>query len=224
MGPSLRPYDLDVLQARYSDLGCALEVRPPVIRGDLTELVAGGHEGPVLLIDGEFGQRLAVSVAEIRLVLCAGLRLHGASSMGVLRAVECRTIGMTGSGWVYERFLAGDIDADAEVALLYDPVFFEPVTVPLVNVRWLIAQKVLRGELSDSDGADALGLAGGLHFRDRRPSKLASIWRSGLGVAGPLLELELTDEGRERWDRKREDALEAFRLMASEFTSPAEGL
>ncbi|MGH3275521.1 MAG: TfuA-like protein [Streptosporangiaceae bacterium] len=35
--------------------------------------------------------------------------------MGVLRAVECRALGMTGSGWVYERYLSGEIDADAEV-------------------------------------------------------------------------------------------------------------
>ncbi len=92
---------------------------------DLAGLCDAGHTNAVLLLDGEFGQSFAVSIAEVRAVLDAGMPLHGASSMGVLRAVECRTLGMTGSGWVYERYLFGDIDSDADVALMFDPESFE---------------------------------------------------------------------------------------------------
>lgn len=96
-------------------------MRPPVRRHDLLDLCDAGDCRAVVMLDGEFGQSLAVSIAEVRTVLEAGLRLHGSSSMGVLRAVECRTLGMIGSGWVYRQYLSGRIESDAEVALLFDP-------------------------------------------------------------------------------------------------------
>lgn len=212
-GPSLRPADIDSLRDHARARGAEFDVRPPACRGDLIDLRDAGHAGSVLLLDGEFGQRLAVSIAEVRAVLEAGLRLHGASSMGVLRAVECRTLGMTGSGWVYERYLSGDIDSDAEVALMFDPDDFEPVTIPLVNIRWLIAEKVRAGEVTAECGALALRLASEVHFRERRPSRLAALWRSRLGGESWLFEQELADGSRDAWDRKRLDGIEALRAV-----------
>ncbi len=148
--------------------------------------------------------------------------LHGASSMGVLRAVECRTLGMTGSGWVYERYLFGDIDSDADVALMFDPESFEPVTIPLVNVRWLIPEKIRVGEKSERCGASALRVAAEINFRDRRPSRLASAWRTHLGGEVHPLELELADSNRDRWDRKRLDGIEALRIVTRSATGQKE--
>ena len=218
VGPSLRPADIDALRDHAQASGVHLDVRPPACRGDLAALCDAGRADAVLLLDGEFGQNFAVSIAEVRAVLAAGMPLHGASSMGVLRAVECRTLGMTGSGWVYERYLSGEIDADAEVALMFDPENFEPVTIPLVNVRWLIAEKVRTGELSPRGGASALLAAAEVNFRDRRPSRLASAWRSHLEGEARALELELADGNRDRWDRKRLDGIEALRAVTKSAT------
>lgn len=193
VGPSLRPGDVDALRDDARSRGTELDVRPPVCRGDLIEMLDAGHVGGVLMLDGEFGQRLSVSIAEVRAVLEAGLRLHGASSMGVLQAVECRTLSMTGSGWVYQQYLCGNIDSDADVALMYDPDDYEPVTIPLVNVRWLIAEKIRAGEVSGVCGATALRLASEVNFRDRRPSRLAAVWRAGLGSEARPLEPELAE-------------------------------
>jgi hypothetical protein len=210
-GPSLRASDLPPLRDLAARLGRRLELRPPVRRLDLLDLI-GSTGQEILMLDGEFGQRLAVSIAEVRAILAAGQPLTGASSMGALRAVECRTLGMRGSGWVYERYLSGSIESDGDVALLYDPEDFTPVTIPLVNVRWLLARERGAGLLSPADAQAALRVAKGLHFRDRRPSLLLRRWQrelpaSTVEVLGP----ELADERRDGWDRKRLDGLEAVR-------------
>ncbi|MGP3937985.1 TfuA-like protein [Nonomuraea sp. KM88] len=213
VGPSLRLADIDTLREHARANGAELDVRPPACRGDLVDLGDAGSPGTVLLLDGEFGQNLAVSIAEVRAVLETGMRLHGASSMGVLRAVECRTLGMTGSGWVYERYLSEEVDSDAEVALMFDPCTYEPVTIPLINIRWLIAEKVRAGEVSPHCGATALRLAAEVNFRDRRPSRLASVWRAHLGAEAGALEPDLADGNLDRWDRKRLDGIEALRAV-----------
>ncbi|MEV4190221.1 TfuA-like protein [Streptomyces toxytricini] len=212
-GPSLRPADLVDLRALATRAGHDLDVRPPVRRLDLVEVVDAGGTDRVLILDGEFGQNLAVSITEIRSVLASGQPLAGASSMGALRAVECRTLGMTGSGWVYEQYLSGAIESDGDVALLYDPEDYSPVTVPLANVRWLLSRTVLSAE----DARSALRAAHGLHFRDRRPSLLLRRWKERLPAAVvEVLEPELAEDRRDTWDRKRLDALEAVRAVLGE--------
>lgn len=211
-GPSLRAADLRALAELAARRGRALRLRPPVRRHDLLALLDSGRPHEVVLLDGEFGQSLAVSITEIRAVLAAGQPLTGASSMGALRAAECHTLGMTGSGWVYEQYRSGAIESDGDVALLYDPEAYEPVTVPLVNIRWLLAEQLHTGRLTEPQAEAALRVAHALHFRDRRPTLLQRRWRTGLpapvyDVLGP----ELEDDRRDVWDRKRLDGIAAVR-------------
>jgi len=212
-GPSLRRTDVADLRKLAVQAGRKLSLRPPVRRNDLLDLADSAARYNVVMVDGEFGQRLAVSITEIRSVLRAGQPLTGASSMGALRAVECRKLGMTGSGWVYEQYLSGAITSDAEVALLYDPDEYLPVTIPLVNLRWLLAEKARSGTLSAEASAAALSVAGVIHFRDRRPSVLLRCWKAELPAnTFGILESEMPSELRDTWDRKRLDAIDAIRL------------
>jgi hypothetical protein len=212
-GPSLRGGDVGELRELGTMAGSELEFRPPVRRHDLHDLVGAADTDAVVMLDGEFGQNLAVSITEIRTVLSAGQRMSGASSMGALRAVECRTLGMNGTGWVYEQYLSGAVDSDGEVALTYDPDDFTPVTIPLVNVRWLLAQKVQEGSLTADVSDAALAAARGVLFRDRWPGLLLRRWKQVLPAdAIDVLELELLDECRDAWDRKRLDAIEAVHM------------
>lgn len=215
-GPSLRPADLTHLRRLAEERNRALDLRPPVRRHDLAALIGTEPPRRIVMLDGEFGQSLAVSVTEVRALLFAGQPLTGASSMGALRAVECRTIGMTGSGWVYERYVNGTIESDGEVALLYDPEDYTPVTVPLVNVRWLLAERVGEKELSPEEAHIALEIARSLNFRARRHSVLVKQWKRGLpGGAAAVLEEHFAADRLDRWDRKRLDALEAVRAALS---------
>jgi hypothetical protein len=212
-GPSLRPADLQELRGLAVTAGRVLELRPPVRRNDLLEFSGPAVQSKIVMLDGEFGQSLAVSITEVRTVLAGGQPIAGASSMGALRAVECRTLGMTGSGWVYEQYLSGTIESDGDVALMYDPEDYTPATIPLVNLRWLLAGKVRDGSLPASISAAALRVARGVHFRDRRPTLLLRRWRQELPASTiEILEPEMSSERRDAWDRKRLDAIDAVRM------------
>lgn len=215
-GPSLRPMDRTHLRRLAEERNHELDLRPPVRRNDLSALIGAEPARRIVLLDGEFGQSLAVSVTEVRALLFAGQQLTGASSMGALRAVECRTIGMTGSGWVYERYLSGSIESDGEVALLYDPDDYTPVTIPLVNVRWLLAELLGNKKLSAEDARSALDIARSLNFRARRHPVLMRQWTRGLiPDAVAVLEEHFDADRLDLWDRKRLDALEAVEAALS---------
>ena len=221
-GPSLRPADLATFRQRAAEAGLPVRIRPPIIRGDLEHLATEAPETTrVLLLDGEFGQRMAVSVTEIRSYLAGGGRMIGASSMGALRAAECWSLGMTGYGWVVERYLDGTTDSDADVALLFDADDYQPVTVPLINVRWLLGEAVRTGALEQSDAVQALTAARRIGYRGRFPAALGRSWSRVLPAAAAAVLLPRLDEDHlDDWDRKRLDALEVLDLLTQRKSVP----
>lgn len=193
-----------------SELGCdrgSEVVRPPVRHGDLLALPdVGRGDWDVYIVDGEFGQSLAITVTEIRTVLRAGNRVFGCSSMGALRAAECGPIGMTGHGWVFGAYESGLVDGDDEVALLYDPDTYEPLTVPSVNVRWLVSELVAKGELTEAEAEDAVAVTRQVFFGRRTPEALRRALVAA-GRPGPARVAEhVTEDRLPDWDRKRLDA------------------
>ena len=222
-GPSLRPADLDDLREYAADRSVDLVVHPPVARYDLLKLLHDdAADSRVLIIDGEFGQSLAVSVTEIRTFLRAGRYVAGASSMGALRAVECRTLGMRAHGWVAARYADGTINADDEVALLFDPETLEPVTIPLVNIRWLVGQLVADATLDAAGSETAFAAAAAVHYRERTPDALTNAVRRANNPAADALTAMLRPELLAQWDRKRLDALEAARTEINELAEMSE--
>ena len=89
-----------------------------------------------VILDGEFGQNMSVSPKEILGLLERGKTVIGASSMGALRASELDRSGMIGVGWVYDYFRRCAIRRDADVALVYSPFDFKPMTVPIVDLEY----------------------------------------------------------------------------------------
>ncbi|MGW1864549.1 TfuA-like protein [Streptomyces mauvecolor] len=211
-GPSLRATDVERLTSDALERGLDLELRPPIIRGDLEKLTRElPTSAEVLLLDGEFGQNMSVSVTEVRAFLQTGRRMSGASSMGALRATECRVLGMAGYGWVTQQYLDGVTDSDADVALLFEPETYQPVTIPLVNVRWLLDQSLRTGLLTPAHALLALEVARSVHYRLRLPSALERAWSRELPGDAATVLLPFLDEDRlDEWDRKRTDALEAL--------------
>src|SRR6202171_5179793 len=136
LGPSLDSNEAAThLQARYL---------PPIRRGDLPTVIADGARF-IGIVDGEFGQSLAVSVMEVCSGLKQGVQIWGAASMGALRAAECQSMGMVGVGWIFQKYVEGALRADDEVALLFDPRSRRATTIPLVNVRWALQVAIEEG-------------------------------------------------------------------------------
>jgi hypothetical protein len=170
LGPSLRVAEAIRL--------LAADFRPPVKRGDL----ASANSQVVVILDGEFNQNYAVTPKEILHLLGAGVTVLGAASMGALRAVELAGCGMTGIGWVYEAYRNGLIDGDDEVALTYCPLTFQPLTVPLVNVRYWLEQLVAAGLLGAAEAQRVVRRARQIYYADRTPERLADVLQRNLGA------------------------------------------
>jgi hypothetical protein len=117
-----------------------VEIRPPIRRGDLPDVVSEGYEF-IGIIDGEFFQSLAVSPKEILSALYEGRKIVGGASMGALRATEMSRYGMRGIGVIYRWYQSGCVSRDDDVALRYaaDEGSYRLLTVPMVNVRWVVA-------------------------------------------------------------------------------------
>jgi TfuA protein len=194
-------------------------VLPPIRRGDLPAIVAAGAR-TVAIVDGEFGQSRAVSVFEIRAALAAGVAVWGASSMGALRAVECARAGMRGVGWIFDGFRTGMLSADDEVALRFDPRSRRAVTVPLVDVRWVLDVLRREGEVTADAAAAAVSEAAAIPYQDRTPSALAQ--RAAECAALSRVVQFLWTRPAEA-SRKQLDAQQLLRVLGWDATETATG-
>lgn len=110
---------------------------PPVAQADVVSALTIHRPDVLALIDGVFGQSLAVWHKEILFALHTGVAVYGASSMGALRAVECAEYGMIGVGEVVRQYMDGTLTEDDEVALAHagPEDGFMPLSEPMVNLR-----------------------------------------------------------------------------------------
>lgn len=205
VGPSLRAED-------WRDLPGGIDVRPPIARGDLPRVVEGGAR-QVAIVDGEFFQRLAVSPREVLGALDAGCEVLGGASMGALRAAELERHGMRGVGTVFEWFRDGLVTRDDDVAVSYahDEHDYRLLTVPYVNVKWLMMLAAQDGWLDSAARRRVAGAARRQHWERRT-------WRS-VGHAARLpdeqLRLLLEHAARPENDRKRLDALATVQALVA---------
>jgi hypothetical protein len=182
------------------------DYQPPIRRGDLAKLPS--ETQIVGIIDGVFHQSLAVSPKEVIALLDRGTRVYGASSIGALRAAEMHQQGMIGVGAIFQMYRDGEIDADDEVAVAYDPGSGRAVSEPLVNIRFVLKIAVEQGIIGRDAEAAII-------------SKLKEVYyplRSYQLAAGmdPALAAFL------RWgrhDQKRDDAVLLLQTIARDLAS-----
>ncbi|HIH39956.1 MAG TPA: TfuA-related McrA-glycine thioamidation protein [Halobacteria archaeon] len=139
---------------------------PPARRGDITKAV--NNDAKIIgLIDGVFFQSSAVAHREILYGLENGVSIVGASSMGALRAAELYPFGMIGIGKIYELYKMGKIVSDDEVALIFDPLTYKPLSEPLINIRYNIYLAEKEGIIDKKTGEVLLNLSKGLYYPKR---------------------------------------------------------
>jgi hypothetical protein len=133
------------------------------------------------IIDGEFYQSLAVAPKEVLALIEAGTTVYGASSIGALRAVELDRYGMIGVGTVYRLFRRGILDSDDEVALAYSKETYQPVSEPLVNIRFSLRAAVRRRLLDPAETAEIVARIKEVYFPERTRALIISIVREIAG-------------------------------------------
>jgi hypothetical protein len=186
------------------------EIHPPVKRGDLEKLQLSEADS-VIIVDGEFGQNLSVSPKEILKLLERNITVYGASSMGALRAVELNMYGMIGSGWVYRAYQSGAVTRDDEVALLYHPANYTPLTVPLINIRYWLSKLLEIKALTALQANKILHRLGKLYFGDRSIDRIENVVDTVLNT-GSFCFLKAVTNG-EISDIKKLDAINLLKSL-----------
>lgn len=161
------------------------EFHPPVRFGDLYALGCD-PPGQVLIVDGVFHDSTPVWQREILELLQAGWQVLGASSMGALRALELAPYGMIGLGTIFEWYRTGRIEGDDEVALMHGVAEMDycPLTLPLVDVRHVLAGLRKQGALSPAQVSGILGAFKRVgHEKRTRDALLALAQAQGADVA-----------------------------------------
>jgi len=181
-------------------------IRPPASRGDLYAYRILRH-GYFLLLDGLFGGVLSISPREVVDVVQDGAVVVGASSMGALRAADCRPAGVLGAGIIYRLFKDRVISNEDEVAVLFrEEMPFPSLTEPLINMRIALRRAIRKGLVEASEAEKIIVAAQSLHFSRRTWSSACR--RANLqppsGILGFLREI----------DTKRSDAIKAARLVS----------
>jgi len=166
VGPSLAVQDArQILDADY---------RPPIRRGDIVALMKAPPK-IIGIIDGKFFQSFAISPKEMLPGIDAGIVMLGSSSMGALRAVELHPFGMIGVGRIFEMYHTGEIDADDEVAMVFDDETGRAHSVPMVNVRVALETAVKEGVISAESERMLVKLVKDLYFPERSYAMLLKL-------------------------------------------------
>jgi len=177
----------------------SIEVRPPAARGDILRAV---DEGILLLglVDGVFGDRLAVSPAELRAARARRASIFGAASLGALRAVEVPDA-VEGVGAIFEAYRTGELADEDEVACTFVESTHRLVAYPLVTVR-----AAWRSVIGPSSAlAPALDALKALPFDQRTRSAMRALLRERLPSDDVRACLAALDDAS--LDPKRNDAL-----------------
>lgn len=176
---------------------------PPAARGDVAR--SAGQYDALLLIDGVFHHDLAPSPKECY-DAAQRTRCFGASSMGALRAAECRSYGFTPLGIIARWYICGVVDGDDEVAVLVDPRTQRALSVPSVNVRYVARLAARRGVLSEREAGALVDGARDVFYAERT-------WDHVIDLAPAHARAALDSIAAAHGDLKRHDARFALRRL-----------
>lgn len=146
----------------------AYELRPPARQGDFYKAVQDGAN-VIGLIDGIYEYVPAIWHKEILFGLSQGVHILGAASMGALRAAECAAFGMIGLGEIYEGFVSGVLEDDADVAQTHAPaeMDFLPLSEPFANVRATLSRCLQLSLITNAEHDQLHAAAKAIFFKDR---------------------------------------------------------
>lgn len=199
LGPSLpKERASQILEAEYL---------PPAKRGDIYRAALNGAD-IICLIDGVFFQECSVAHKEIIDSMEMGSKVIGSSSMGALRASELDVYGMVGVGEIYEAYKKGDLISDDEVALIFDPICFEPLSEPLVNIRHNLEIALKQGIIDEASRDTLLKASLFRYFPERTYERMVSDCEGK--VKADVLQRFREFINNERRDLKMEDAIKAL--------------
>jgi hypothetical protein len=148
---------------------------PPAAQGDVARAVLNGAS-VIGIIDGVYETVAAVWHKEILFALNRGVRVLGGASMGALRAAECAAFGMEAVGDIAGRYLSGELDDDAAVAVVHAPAELDylPLNEALVDVEATSSQLFASGSISGAEHAALFDAAAAQFFKVRTVERIVA--------------------------------------------------
>ncbi|UOY10306.1 TfuA-related McrA-glycine thioamidation protein [Methanonatronarchaeum sp. AMET6-2] len=205
VGPSLRHKEAQII--------LEVDYRPPAERGDIKK---ASQQNPhtICLIDGVFSQDCSVSHREILQTLQKNINVVGASSMGALRASELDRYGMKGIGEIYSRYKQGTINSDDEVALTFSPQNYQPLSTPLINIRYNLEQATQKNIITQQEMEKLIQETKKKFYPKRNYSLLLKIARKHPRINHSELKQFLEEN---KVDLKKEDAKKALKYIKNHY-------
>ena len=154
-----------------------LDIRTPVQRGDLDDLINEPDPGVCIIIDGVFGGKMAITPTECRELLEKGWLLMGSSSMGALRAADLWSLGMIGIGDIYNDYRLSINKSDGEVAVVYDQNTFEEKTISLVHIKAVLDKLCCNKIITIGEYKKLLAIGKNILWFERFPAHLEQEWK-----------------------------------------------
>ena len=182
----------------------------PIQRGDLS-LALKENPDIIGIIDGVFHQNSAVGHKEILKAINEGIKVYGASSMGALRASELDSLGMTGIGYCYKQYATREIESDDDVAVMLDSETLEPLSIPLISMKYVFTNAIDKNIISETEKEELLKIAKSEFYPKRNYG--ATLAKSSLDNDKKT---ELINFIRESKDIKKEDAKELLETIKNE--------
>jgi hypothetical protein len=191
---------------------------PPAEQGSIVRAVTAYDPATIALIDGAFAKVPAVRHKEILWALARGIHVHGAASIGALRAAELAPFGMRGHGFIHRWYRTTPFADDDEVAVATMPAELGAgaLSDALINIR-LTLKRAERRAVIPRDVRIALeDLARSLHFVDRTYERLFDLarvrftaeWRDWIEAAESFV-------ADHEIDQKKADAEALLRYLAA---------
>lgn len=203
------PFD-EAKEILDSSEGVEVIYKRPIKRGDLS-LALRENPDIIAIIDGVFHQSSAVGHKEILNVMKNGVKVYGASSMGALRASELDTLGMTGIGYVYNQYASGEVDSDDDVAVMLDSETLEPLSEPLINMKYVFENAADEEIISEDEKDELLQIAKKTFYPKRNYAQTL-----GSSSLDDEKKDKLIDFIRKSVDIKKEDAKELINHIKKE--------
>ena len=200
------------------------EFLPPVSMGDLYVLLkTRAREGDTIaIIDGLFEQVGAVWHKEILHALDSGVHVHGASSMGALRAAELHPFGMLGTGRIYQAFRDGELADDDEVAVAHAPAEgdYRSLSVAMASIRYALQDMRDAGRLPPDAFDELVRFAKSLPYGQRSWGALLEHARQTQMHDSTIHALRETSSQPDAKARDAEQLLRELAAKAGQGTTP----
>ena len=205
MGPSIS------IEESKNILEIEVIIHPPIQRGDLKNIPENTQV--ILIIDGFFYNKRAVSPFEIKDIIERKIYVMGASSMGALRAAELYPLGMKGIGEVFNMYKYEKITSDADVALIFDENTLQPLTEPMINIRYAVMILLQENKLSYEEANLIIFMAENIYFPELTYNRLFIDLKNILPTSRIDIISDIIISRKNEFDIKHKDACLAIMTL-----------